>query len=125
MVPIPNKDDFMSAGAPNPFTDRTSVSIRVPETRVDIITTPTVSTPNGDGPRRASTKPVPTSVQVSVYDVKGRFVSRIFEGGLFAQVLTVAWDGTNQNGEPVASGVYFIKSIAGPHVSTRKVVVVR
>ena len=121
MVPMAN-EQMMSRAAPNPFNGRTAVSVRVPETLANVLVGSGI---DGPGPQLSTPRPVPTQVSVNVYDVKGRFVKQVYDGGLFAQVFTVEWDGTNQAGDAVSSGVYFIKSIAGPAESTRKVVVVR
>jgi flagellar hook assembly protein FlgD len=46
-------------------------------------------------------------VEISVYDVRGTLVRKIWSGGLEPGFHSVEWDGTNNLGSPVASGVYF------------------
>jgi flagellar hook assembly protein FlgD len=64
-------------------------------------------------------------VSIVVYDVRGavvrRLVNRPFEKGEH----TIAWDGTNDRGLPVAAGVYFYRMRAGDFVETRKMVLLK
>jgi hypothetical protein len=71
------------------------------------------------------TVPGKNFVSLDVYDVAGRVVKRLISKEMAANVYKVAWDGTNNRGQQVASGVYFYKLIAGPHVATRKMVLIR
>jgi hypothetical protein len=45
-------------------------------------------------------------VDVTVYDISGRRVARLFEGKLLPGPHAVSWNGTLQNGSPAAAGVY-------------------
>lgn len=69
--------------------------------------------------------PAKDYVSLTVYDVAGRVVKRIISRELAANVYAAAWDGTDSRGQNVASGVYFYKLVAGPHVATRKMVLIR
>jgi len=60
-----------------------------------------------------------------VYDVTGRMVATVLSRELPAGEHRAAWDGKNQRGEPVASGVYFYKLTAGGRAATRKMVLMR
>jgi hypothetical protein len=64
-------------------------------------------------------------VTVKIYDVSGRLVadvvSRSFEGGPHQ----VDWDGTDRNGRPVGSGIYFCKLSAGGQTITRKMTLLK
>jgi hypothetical protein len=63
-------------------------------------------------------------VRVNVYDVTGRLIrtvaDRIFQGG---QEHVVIWDGTNETGERVKSGVYFYQLKTPTWTSQRKLAV--
>jgi hypothetical protein len=65
-------------------------------------------------------------VEVKVYDVTGRLVktvaNRVFPGG---QEHIVTWDGTNEQGQPVARGVYFYQLRSPSFVSERKLTVLK
>ena len=72
----------------------------------------------------------PANVTVSIYDVSGELVRVMNLGvkprGVYSSRKDAAyWDGNNQNGEEVASGLYFYSLRAGKFFSTRRMVVVR
>lgn len=68
------------------------------------------------------------SVRLCVYDISGRLVRVLKQGLLDAGRHEVVWDGTDGDGDQVASGVYVCR-LEGPRVSdgtqSRKIVVVR
>ena len=116
MFPIP-PGVLASYVSPNPFNQKTQISVRIPEA--------VSAAQNGPGAPYGAPATRRTAVRVAVYDVSGRPVRTIYDGQLFAGVKTFEWDGTNDNNERVPSGVYFIRTIAGPATEVRKVVVVR
>jgi hypothetical protein len=64
--------------------------------------------------------------RVRVYDVTGRVVRVLVDSNAAeAGEHTVRWDGTNDDGSPVASGVYFYCLEAGSHSATRRTVFLR
>jgi hypothetical protein len=65
------------------------------------------------------------NVSLRVYDVSGKLVRVIVEGQRPARHYEVAWDGKDQRGAPVASGVYFYRLTGGDHSHTRKMVLLR
>ncbi len=87
-----------SPAAPNPFAEGTSFHLSLPQ---------------------------PSSVDIAVYDVKGRLVDVIASGELTAGEHTLSWDGTNRSGSPAASGVYICRARVGDWERTRKVVLIR
>lgn len=88
----------LSASYPNPFTEQTTVSMTLP---------------------RAS------AVELTVYDVRGTLVRTLTTGRMPAGTHAVAWDGTNEGGRSVASGVYFVQLSAAGTTVTRRVVRLR
>ena len=52
-------------------------------------------------------------MQVAVYDVLGREVARLVNGSLDAGWHEVQWDGRNDRGATVSSGVYLLRVQAG------------
>ena len=66
---------------------------------------------------------VPTVV--AVYDVAGRRVRTIARGTFSGAVRRTAWDGRDESGNLVASGIYFIRATSGQTQQTRKLVIVR
>ena len=69
--------------------------------------------------------PAPCTARLSIYDVSGRLVRSIDTGRLPAGPLSVAWDGADSNGRPVASGVYLARLGASTEAATTKFVLLR
>jgi YVTN family beta-propeller protein len=66
-----------------------------------------------------------TDVSLVVYDVSGRRVRTLVDSHQRADVYKMAWDGLNDQGARVASGVYFYKLAAGKYVQTRKMMLLK
>jgi hypothetical protein len=64
-------------------------------------------------------------VRLAVYDVGGRLLKWLVDGTLPAGAHTAAWDGTNENGERVSSGIYFYKLSTSGFAQTRKMVLLK
>lgn len=67
----------------------------------------------------------PSEVSLDVYDLAGRKVKSLSSGRRAAGDHRVAWDGTNDRGRRVASGVYFLRLDTGRGVATRHLNLVR
>jgi len=67
----------------------------------------------------------PGQVALDVYDVRGAHVRTLVAGTLPAGAHRIAWDGTDQHGRPAASGVYFLRFVAGHHVQTMKALLIK
>jgi hypothetical protein len=65
------------------------------------------------------------NAQLAVYDVNGALVKTLVSGAVAGGRYEVRWDGTNERGEAVASGIYFAQLNAGGHSATRKLVLLR
>jgi hypothetical protein len=118
---IPLAGNFLSPIVPNPTDGRGSTfSFDIPRTYRD------VTGNNSRGIMRSPAIEVKTDVKVEVFDVAGRPVRRVYELSVFGgQVLTMSWDGNDDNGKPVASGIYFMKVRAGSAEQVEKIVVIR
>ncbi|RMF66966.1 MAG: DUF11 domain-containing protein [Calditrichaeota bacterium] len=64
-------------------------------------------------------------VRLDLYDVSGEHVSDLAKTDFSAGTHTYAWDGRNQDGKEVGSGVYLITLRAGNLICWTKVIVVR
>jgi len=64
-------------------------------------------------------------VTLVVFDAAGRRVRTLVDTAMPAGVHDVAWDGQDQNGHRVASGVYFYRITAGTFTQTRKMVMLK
>jgi hypothetical protein len=69
--------------------------------------------------------PAAFRVQVDVYDAKGRLVRRLLDSGLPAGSHTCLWDGRDDAGRGVASGVYYAQVRAGGERAVRPMTLVR
>ncbi|RMD91310.1 MAG: hypothetical protein D6813_07885 [Calditrichaeota bacterium] len=79
----PNLPDqyFVYQNYPNPFNQETLIRIFVPEF---------------------------TDVEANIFDVRGRQVKKLLSGKLPRGLHTIQWNGTNKEGKPVASSIYFL-----------------
>jgi hypothetical protein len=106
--------------------------IIVPTTPTAIGNTPSVGRvslsafPNPFHPdvRVAFRVPHATRTRLDVYDVRGRRVRTLMDG-YAAGAGRVTWNGTNNDGVPVASGVYFLRLHTTTATVTRKVMMLR
>jgi len=69
--------------------------------------------------------PVRSHVSLSIYDVSGREVCRLIDGERGEGSHTVAWQGFDQEGRSVKSGVYFYSLQACGEEITRKMVLIK
>jgi len=65
------------------------------------------------------------NVSLVVYDVAGRQVRTLVNDRQRADVYKVTWDGVNDQGQRVASGMYFYKLVAGKFVQTKKMMLLK
>jgi len=64
-------------------------------------------------------------MDLKVYNVRGQLVKALFEGTKPPGFFTFEWDGTNNRGTPVSSGIYFARFQAGETVMTKKMVMLK
>jgi ligand-binding sensor domain-containing protein len=65
------------------------------------------------------------SVFLEIYDVTGRRVRSLVRGELDTGVHEQVWDGTDDAGRPVTSGVYLCRLAAGKFAISRKMILIR
>lgn len=85
------------------------------------------ATPNPFNPRTEVRFDLPTAgrCRLTVFDLRGREVAVLADGFREAGVHALAWDGTNDAGEALPSGVYFAGLKAGRFAQTRKMTLAR
>ena len=71
-----------------------------------------------------------SNVDINIYDVRGGLVRSLDighrEAGFYHNRSRAAyWDGRNDLGEQMASGVYFYQLIAGDYITNRKLVILK
>ena len=83
--------------------------------------------PNPFNPRTTITYALPRDTEISlvIYDVRGRKAATVASGPQSAGKHTVAWDGRNDQGLPLPSGVYLARLKAGTLVMTRRMTLVQ
>ncbi|MCP4568638.1 MAG: T9SS type A sorting domain-containing protein [FCB group bacterium] len=64
-------------------------------------------------------------VNISIYNILGQKVNTLVNEEQEADAYEAVWNGDDENGTPVASGIYFYKMIAGEFVETQKMVLMR
>ncbi len=69
--------------------------------------------------------PEPAEINLSVYNIMGQKVRTLVEGRQPAGVHKVIWDGKNEKGETVASGVYLYSIRAGTYIETKKMTLLK
>ncbi|HOX86188.1 MAG TPA: Ig-like domain-containing protein [bacterium] len=91
-LPLPT-EVRLTQNYPNPFNPQTTISFELPKTM---------------------------RVALAVFNVTGQFVSSLYEGELTAGYHDVVWNGTDQHGISVPSGVYLYRLVTQEHTMTRK-----
>ena len=71
------------------------------------------------------TLPATTATRLTIYDISGRRVRTLVDADLESGRHTVQWNGRNEAGRPVASGVYFGRLEAGGQRDVQRLVLVR
>jgi hypothetical protein len=126
-APFPISGGLLSTPSPNPFSDNTRFSMNVPPTFRQVDPASNLASGRGRdyGISAAFQEPVKTAVKVEVFDVLGRRVTTVYSGELFANIITLSWDGRDENNAQVPSGVYFLKATAGEATDVKKILVIR
>jgi len=89
---------WVSANCPNPFNAVTKIVYHLPRS---------------------------TEVTLTIYDLRGQKVRTLVRQPQAAGVYSVEWDSCNEQGEPVASGVYWHHFSAGDYRQTRKMLLIK
>jgi hypothetical protein len=87
---------------PNPFNMSTTFTYDIPDL-------------NGEA----------VNVQLAVYNTQGQLVRLVEDRMRTPGQYSVQWNGQDRQGKTISSGVYFYKLIAGDHVLTRKLAVMK
>ena len=88
--------------APNPFNPSTLITFDLPADRTG-----------------------PTQVSLRIFDLTGRLVRVLMEETVNADRHTVRWDGRNDRGNGVSSGVYVYRLAAGGQMQSRTMTLVK
>ena len=88
----------LSQNYPNPFNNGTTIKYSIQE---------------------------PVQVELSLYDLSGQKVLTLIKGWRWSGTYEVDWDGRNEQGTPIASGVYFYSLRAGQITMQKKLLLLR
>jgi hypothetical protein len=88
----------LAQNRPNPFSPSTDISFSIGRT---------------------------SKVVLAVYDVRGRQVRALVDGILDAGEYNAPWDGRDDRGAPVSSGVYFCRLAVPGHTDMIRMVLLR
>ncbi len=88
----------LHANAPNPFNPATMITFDIPQR---------------------------TDVDLEVYDLLGKKVKALVGKELSAGSHRIVWNGTDDYGRPVPSGVYFYRITAGEDCATRRMILLK
>ncbi|RKY94897.1 MAG: hypothetical protein DRQ06_04545 [Candidatus Hydrothermota bacterium] len=64
-------------------------------------------------------------IDVSVFDVSGRLVRKLYRGYLNPGRFEVVWGGKNKHGKRVGSGVYFVRVESGGYYRTHEIILLK
>jgi hypothetical protein len=103
-APAPAPRSLLSLGnAPNPFNPITTIRLVL-------------------APERVGSS---ESLRVGVYDARGGFVKDLYRGPVRGERMTLTWDGTDDRGGRVASGLYFYRASLGAEVESGKMILAK
>ncbi len=89
---------WLGNAVPNPFNPSTTIEYRVPREMLG---------------------------ELVIYDLAGRRVRTLVSGTLYPGTKSATWNGTDDAGHPVASGVYLYQLRAGEHVEMKRTVLLK
>lgn len=69
--------------------------------------------------------PFPTSVKLDIYSLMGQKIKTLVNGELSTGFHHVKWDGKNDAGNPVASGVYVYQLVTSAGIQSKKMILMR
>jgi hypothetical protein len=92
----------LSQNYPNPFNPSTTIALDIP----------------GDPQEKCP-------VSLKIYDVRGRHVRTLLDSDLAVGSHWIVWNGRNENGEVVSSGIYIYVLKSGDRAITRKMLAIR
>jgi len=89
---------MLAQNYPNPFNPSTTISFNLPKAG---------------------------NVKLDVYNIKGQRVKTLIDGFMNPDMHSVVWNGTDQNNQSVASGVYFYRLTANGKSETKKMLLMK
>jgi hypothetical protein len=69
--------------------------------------------------------PKESQVQITIYNLLGQKVRNLVDRRISAGHQKISWDGKNDKGEAVSSGIYFYRMEAGKFVQTKRMLLLK
>ena len=69
--------------------------------------------------------PISAAVDLTIYNINGQRVKTLRSETQSAGYHTIVWDGTNEGGESVSSGIYFYRLTAGSFTQSKKMMLLK
>ena len=98
LIGVPERDRFYVRSYPNPFNPRTKVEYSLP---------------------------IRGRLQIAVYNVRGELVRTLIDEVVEAGPGILVWDGTDESGAAVSSGIYFCKTVARGKTGIHKMALIK
>ncbi|MEO0184833.1 MAG: M28 family peptidase [candidate division WOR-3 bacterium] len=104
---------------PNPFRNHLVIKFQIPSTKSQ-------TNPKSQDPTNSAFRNPKSEISLSIYDVSGRVVKSFdLESCIVNHVSSVVWDGCDDLGRRVPSGVYFVRFEVGDYKEIEKAVLLR
>ena len=115
---------YLSQNYPNPFNPVTTIAFEIkPENPATSLSAPLEKPSESYQTQTGQISAVPTSLKI--YNIRGQLVKTLVESNLPAGKYELSWDGTGQNGEKVASGVYLYNLQTPQSQTSRKMILLK
>jgi hypothetical protein len=66
-----------------------------------------------------------SSVQITIYNMKGQIVKKLIDRDCIAGNHSIVWNGTDEQGKNVASGIYLYRMTNGNYSSSQKMMLMK
>jgi len=112
---------FVTATGPHAVEDEKGVTILPESFELD------QNYPNPFNPNTEIKFALPrrSDVSIAIYNILGRKIKTLVNENLSAGYKSITWDGTNNQGHSVSTGIYFYRIQAGEFVDTKKMLLLK
>lgn len=95
---IPTGSKYLAQNYPNPFNPETTIQFNLPEEQ---------------------------EITIEVFNTKGQKVKQLLKEQMPNGQHSVVWNGKDDTGKPVSSGIYFYRMTSGVNISTKKMILMK
>ncbi len=121
-------DGFLTVASTDTYRFRTPVLVGIPED--NLLPSAFALRQNYPNPFNPSTTihydlPKSSNVRLNIYNIQGQRVMTLVNGQKTAGRYQVSWNGRNERGQMVSSGIYIYRIQAGDFIKTRKMMLLK